>query len=176
MDVYGLRGSSANHSVADCQRPCPKRRIPIQKVFTPVYHTLRDTGTLPGLYVPAEREVNQDADEKSILHVYSLVSLDASCHCGRQLSPTCSVNVWCAVLDDQVISRFSVNIRLNGQMQHRFLQEDLPSILEYMPLKKQGLIYFQHHGVPPHFSRAVRYLLYDHFHGQWIGRGVITKA
>lgn len=81
MHVYGLCGSSAAHSVANCQRRCPNHGIPIQKVFTPLYHTLRDTGTLPGLYVPAEREVNQDADEKDKL--YSLVSLDASRHCER---------------------------------------------------------------------------------------------
>lgn len=73
VDVYGLRDSSVAHSVADCQRRCPNHVIPIQKVFIPVYHTLRNTGTLPGLYVPSEREVNQDADEKSKL--YSLVSL-----------------------------------------------------------------------------------------------------
>jgi hypothetical protein len=81
VDVYGLRGSSAAHSVTDCQRRCPNYGIPIQKVFTSVYHTLRDTGMFPGLYFPAEREVNQDADEKTKL--YSSVSLDASSHCGR---------------------------------------------------------------------------------------------
>jgi len=81
VDVYGLRGSSVAHSVADCQRRCPNHGIPIQKVFTQVYHTLRDTGTVPRLYVPAEREVNQDADEKDKLH--SLVSLDASRRCER---------------------------------------------------------------------------------------------
>lgn len=64
-----------------------------------------------------------------------------------------------------MIIPFNVNGRLNGEMQLRFLQEDLPNILEYMPSIKQGRVHFQHHGKPLPFSRAVRYFLYDHFRG-----------
>jgi len=39
-----------------------------------------------------------------------------------------SVNVWCAVLDDQVIGPFILEGRLTGEAYLRFLQEELPQI------------------------------------------------
>lgn len=81
--------------------------------------------------------------------------------------------MWRADLDDQAINPLNVNGLLTGEMQLRFLQEDLPNIWEYMPLNKHGLMYFQHHAAPPHFSRAVRYFLYDQFRGRWIGCGAL---
>jgi hypothetical protein len=37
-----------------------------------------------------------------------------------------SVNVWCAVLDDQLIGPFILEGRLTGEAYLQFLQEDLP--------------------------------------------------
>jgi len=82
-----------------------------------------------------------------------------------------SVNVWFAVLDDQVIGPFIFEGRLTGEAFIRFLQEELPQLLEDVPLNKQGHMYFQHDGAPPHFSREVRNFLNCHFPGQWIGCG-----
>ena len=45
-----------------------------------------------------------------------------------------SVNVWCAVLDDQLIGPFILEGRLTGEMYLTFLEEELPRILEYVPL------------------------------------------
>ena len=53
----------------------------------------------------------------------------------------------------------------------RFLQNELPRILEYVSLNKRGRIYFQNDGVPPRFSREVRNFLNDHYLGRCIGRG-----
>jgi len=39
-----------------------------------------------------------------------------------------SVNVWCAVLDDQLIGLFILEKRLTGEAYLRFLQEELPQI------------------------------------------------
>ena len=66
-----------------------------------------------------------------------------------------SVNVWCAVLDDQLIGPFFLEGRLTGEAYLRFLQEELPRILGDVPLNKRGRVYFQHDGVPPHSSREV---------------------
>ena len=44
----------------------------------------------------------------------------------KQLSTTFSVNVWCAVLDDQLIGPFILEVRLTGEAYLRFLQEELP--------------------------------------------------
>ena len=47
-----------------------------------------------------------------------------------------SVNVWCAVLDDQLIGPFILDGRLTGEAYLRFLQEELPQLLEDVSLDK----------------------------------------
>jgi len=81
-----------------------------------------------------------------------------------------SVNVWCAVLDDQLIGPFILEGCLIGEAYLRFLEEELPRLLEDVPLNKRGRMYFQHDGAPPHFSREVRNFLNYRFPGRWIGR------
>jgi len=76
-----------------------------------------------------------------------------------------SVIVWCAVLDDQLIDPFILEDRLTGEAYLRFLQEELPRLLEDVPLN------FQHDGAPPHSSREVTNFLNYRFAEQWIGRG-----
>jgi len=76
-----------------------------------------------------------------------------------------SVNVWCAVLDDQVIGPFILESCLTGETYLRFLQEELPRLLEDVPLNKQGHMYFQHDGAPPHSSHEVRNFLKYRFPG-----------
>ena len=53
-----------------------------------------------------------------------------------------SFNVWCAVLDDQLIGPFVLEGRLTGEAYLRFLQGELPRLLEDVPLNKQGRMYF----------------------------------
>jgi len=77
-----------------------------------------------------------------------------------------SVNLWYAVLDDQLIGPFILEGRLTGETYLRFLQEELPRLLEDMPLNKGGRMYFQHDGTPPHFSREVRNFLNYLFPGR----------
>jgi len=43
--------------------------------------------------------------------------------------------------------------------------------MEDVPLNKQGCMYIQHDGAPPHSSREVRNFLNYRFPGRWIGRG-----
>ena len=61
--------------------------------------------------------------------------------------------------------------RLTGEAYLRFLQEELPRLLEDVPLNKQGRMYSQHDGAPPHSSREVRNFLNYRFPGRGIGRG-----
>jgi len=51
-----------------------------------------------------------------------------------------SVNVWCAVLDDQLIGPFILEGRLTGEAYLRFLKEELPQLLEDVPLNKRSRI------------------------------------
>jgi len=74
--VYGFCDGNSVHAVAEyqqrfpnCRVPThqqcfPNCRIPIQRVFTQVYHTLRDTGTLPIVCIAAKHDVNEGIDEE----------------------------------------------------------------------------------------------------------------
>jgi len=196
-------------------------------VFTRVYQTLRDTGTLPGVRIAAERDINEGVDEEGIvqlvqssprastqrtarrlrvplmrvwrtlhaedmypyhmqrvqqlgpgdftgrlefckwlngshkLHHYILftdkvqfkcdsVNNTYNSHVWADENPHAtvqsnfqlrfSVNVWCAVLDDQLIGPFILEGHLTGEAYLRFLQEELPRLLEDVPLKKNEVI------------------------------------
>jgi hypothetical protein len=54
----GFCGGNSVNTVAEYQQRFPNRKIPTRKVFTAVHQTLRDTGTLTGVSVGAERDVN----------------------------------------------------------------------------------------------------------------------
>ena len=77
--------------------------------------------------------------------------------------------MWCAVLNNQLIGPFILEGRLTGEAYLRFLQEELPQLLEDVPLNKRGHMYFKHDGAPPHSSREVGNFLNSRFPGQWIG-------
>lgn len=82
-----------------------------------------------------------------------------------------SVNVWCGLLHNRLIGPFILPGRLNAELYLHFLQEELPQLLENVPLRLRQNLYFQHDGAPPHFSRAVSAYLNHQFPGHWIGRG-----
>jgi len=222
-------------------------------VFTRVYQTLRDTGTLPGVRIAAERDVNEGVDEEECivqmvqrsprastrriakrlrvphtrvwrtlraegtypyhvqqvqhlgpgdftqrlefckwlngsrqLHRHILFSDEAqfnrdgvnnthNSHVWVDENPHVTVesnfqlhfnvNVWCAVLDDQLIGPFILEGRLTGEAYLRFLQEELPRLLEDVLLNKRGRLYFQHDGAPPHFlleDNSATFFCYPH--------------
>jgi hypothetical protein len=97
-----------------------------------------------GVRYSVEREVKRDADDKSKL--YSLVRRNASRHCGKQLPATCSVDVWRAALEDQVISPFIIDGRLTGEMKLRFMKEGLPKIIS--SLTGEMKLRFMKEGLP----------------------------
>ena len=252
INVYGFCAGNSVHAVAEYQQRFPNRRIPTRRVFTQVHHTLRDTGTLPGIRIAAERDVNEGVDEEGIvqmvqssppvstqrmagclrvpytsvwrtlhtegmypyhvqrvqhlqpddfaerlnfckwfngsrqLHRYIMftdaqfnrdgVNNTHSSHVWADENPHAtvesnfqqrfSVNVWCAVLDDQLIGPFILEGRLTGEAYLRFLQEELPQLLEDVPLDKRSRI--QHDGAPPHSSRGVTNFLNYRFPRRWI--------
>ena len=69
--VCGFYGRNSVNAVAEYQQRFPNRRIPTRRVFTRVYQTLRDAGTLPGVSIAAERDVNEgvDDEEEGIVHL-----------------------------------------------------------------------------------------------------------
>ena len=82
-----------------------------------------------------------------------------------------NVNVWCGMLYDQVIGPFVFEGRLNGQLYLQFLSEELPQLMENVPLARRVGMYFQHDGAPPHFFGGAIAHLNEQYPGRWIGRG-----
>jgi len=61
---------------------------------------------------------------------------------------------------------------LRGHIYANVLQDELPALLENVPLQTQQQMFYQHDGVPPYFSEVLRQYLNHKFPNHWIGRGV----
>ena len=68
---------------------------------------------------------------------------------------TFSVNVWCGLLGNRLIGSFVFDNNFTGNTYEVFLRNELPGLLEEMPLMRQ--MYFQHVW-PPTFHSAREYL------------------
>ena len=62
--VYGFCDGNSVHAVAEYQQHFQNRRIPTRREFTRVSQTLQDTGTLPGVRIAAEHDVNEGVNEE----------------------------------------------------------------------------------------------------------------
>ena len=82
-----------------------------------------------------------------------------------------SVNVWCGVLGNKLIGPFVFDNNLTGNTYEAFLRNELPGLLEDIPLMIRSRMYFQHDGAPPHYTRHVRDYLNESFPNLWLGRG-----
>jgi len=74
-----------------------------------------------------------------------------------------SVNVWCGVIDNQLIGPAVLLNRLTGRKYVDFLQNELPLLLEEVPLAKRMRMVFQYYGAPAHYSRLVTHHLHPKF-------------
>jgi len=66
--VYGFCDGNSVNAVAEYQQRFPNRTIPNRRVFTQVYQTLRDTGTLPGVRIAADRDVDEEEGIVQMVH------------------------------------------------------------------------------------------------------------
>lgn len=84
-----------------------------------------------------------------------------------------SVNCWCGILGSQIIGPyfFPQNIRLTAAGYLNFLEENLPLLLDDIPLASRQGMWFQHDGAPVHFGRQVQNFLNTAYPEKWIGRG-----
>ncbi|KAJ4433742.1 hypothetical protein ANN_16053 [Periplaneta americana] len=89
----------------------------------------------------------------------------------RHFQPRFSINVWCGMLNDRLIGPFLFDRNVTGEVYELFLRNELPGLLEDVPLAVRHDMYFQHDGHPVHFSLRVRNFLNEHFFNRWIGRG-----
>ena len=81
-----------------------------------------------------------------------------------------SVNVWCSLLGNRLIGP-SVFDNLTGNTYEVFLRNELPGLLEDIPLMIRSQMYFQHDGAPPHYTRHVREYLNESSPNRWLGHG-----
>ncbi|ERL94580.1 hypothetical protein D910_11857 [Dendroctonus ponderosae] len=82
-----------------------------------------------------------------------------------------SANVWCGVINDQIIGPHFLLDILNGQRYEDFLINHLPPLLENGPLNLRQNLIFQHGGCPAHYRQTVREYLDQCFPNRWMGRG-----
>lgn len=82
-----------------------------------------------------------------------------------------SLNVWIGIIGDHLIGPFFLPGRLNGNFYCNFLQNDLPLLLENIPLQLRQQMWYMHDGAPAHFSILAREHLNRAYPNRWIGRG-----
>jgi len=81
------------------------------------------------------------------------------------------VNVWCGLLGNKLIGPFVFHKNLTGYTYEVFLRNELPDLLEDIPLMIRRQMYFQHDGAPPYYTRHVTEYLNESFPNRWLGRG-----
>jgi len=74
-------------------------------------------------------------------------------------------------VDDFQIGPYFLPAHLNGRTYAYFIENQLPHLLEDIPLQERETLIFQHYGAPAHYSRRVREILDTRFPDRWIGRG-----
>ena len=62
--VYGFSDGSATADVEEYRRRFPRHRIPDRRVFSKVFDTLRECGTLPSAQVSSEQARQQYVEEQ----------------------------------------------------------------------------------------------------------------
>jgi len=75
------------------------------------------------------------------------------------------------VIDSQLIWSAVLLNGLTGRACVDFLQNELPLLLEKVPLAKRKRMVFQHDGATAHYKTLVTHHLNLTFSEQWIGRG-----
>jgi hypothetical protein len=87
-----------------------------------------------------------------------------------------SENIWCGLLGDKLIGPFVFDNNLTGDTYEFFLRNELPGLLEDIPLVVTSQLYFQHDGAPPHYTRHVREYLDESFPNRWWATCMATKV
>lgn len=79
-----------------------------------------------------------------------------SYHCGSNFQVRFFVIVWCVVMDNEPIGPIVFEGRLTGEAYLLVLQQELPQLVENVPVSKGDRGYFELGGASLHFSLEVR--------------------
>ncbi|KYM95667.1 hypothetical protein ALC62_13685 [Cyphomyrmex costatus] len=74
-------------------------------------------------------------------------------------------------MGDFQIGPYFFPAHLNVRIYADFNENQLPILLEDVPLRERETLIFQHDEAPAHYSRRVREFLDERFPDSWIGRG-----
>ncbi|CAK1601563.1 unnamed protein product [Parnassius mnemosyne] len=80
------------------------------------------------------------------------------------------INLWTGIFNGSILGPVELPPALNGENYLAFLQHQLPTLLEDVPLQTRATMWYQNDGCPAHYARDVRAYLDDRFPGRWIGR------
>lgn len=80
------------------------------------------------------------------------------------------INVWAGIIGNHLIGPHIFEDSLNGERYVSFLENELPLLLEDIPLNSRRCLVYQHDGAPPHVTLPVRQFLNRKFGHRWIGR------
>jgi hypothetical protein len=78
--------------------------------------------------------------------------------------------VWAGIIGDVLVGPHVLPQRLTGNSYVHFLENDLPTLLEDLPLAIRAHMWFMHDGASPYFSITDREFL-DMHPARWIGSG-----
>lgn len=81
-----------------------------------------------------------------------------------------SVNVWVGLIDNLLIGPVILPPGLTGARFLDFLRDELPPLLENVPLELRRGMYLQMDGCPAHYAAIVRQFLDETYPNHWIGR------
>ena len=85
------------------------------------------------------------------------------------------INVWCGIINSQIIGPKFYEGNLNSQIYLEFLVNELPVLLEDVLLVVKERMYFQQDGAPPHNVRITTDYLNDTFPHRWIGKNEANR-
>jgi len=81
-----------------------------------------------------------------------------------------SLNMWFGLLGKRLIGPFVFDNNLTGNTYEVFLRNELPGLLEDIPLMIRSQMYFQHDGAPPYYTQHVGEYTNEPFANRWLGR------
>lgn len=79
-------------------------------------------------------------------------------------------NVWCGILNTQIVGPFFFRENLNARRYLNFLETEVSEFLDNLSLRERRDLYFQQDGASIHCTADVRFWLDENFGNKWIGR------
>jgi hypothetical protein len=85
------------------------------------------------------------------------------------------INVWCGLIGCKLLGPYFYDGTLNGRRYLEFIMNELPIMLDDIPLATRNNLILQQDGTPAHNANVVKNYLNEHFENRWIGTNGIIK-